>query len=325
MDGQRYASRRAECYRIAHVLEFLDHGGGQGGEVDALGRLARTADPGEREDVVERAGDVLDRRRHLGALAFILDRFDPHAQRGKRRLKVMADRTEHDILLVEQRGDARFHRVVRGNQAPHVVRPVGGELAVGALRAGERLGPRGQRRERARDLPQQQEMQADQQDVDHQRLEQDRSHHAALTRRDRNARDHPVLGVAPFQRGDQHAAVLVAAGRQPRVQPGPVQDIGIARHRALDHDQFGDGDALIDYDRAQRLRAAGVNLVVRQRGEALDVFDAQRTREAIDQMPVGAGDAPALAAFAVRLSAHDEGERRGIEDRGLAPRFGRLP
>ena len=36
----------------------------------------------------------------------------------ERGLEVVPDRPEHDVLLVEQGGDPRFHRVVSGDQAP---------------------------------------------------------------------------------------------------------------------------------------------------------------------------------------------------------------
>jgi hypothetical protein len=37
----------------------------------------------------------------------------------------MSDRPEHHVLLVDQRRNARFHRVVRGDQAAGVVGPLG--------------------------------------------------------------------------------------------------------------------------------------------------------------------------------------------------------
>ena len=161
----------AQFDRIAHVLVFLDHRGDQRRQFGRFARVPGPADPGERQDVVQRPGDVFDRAGHAVALVIVLDRFDPDPERGQRGFEIVADRAEHHVLFIEQRDDAAFHRIVRGDQAGDVLWPLRFELvrfklAGGIARIGKAFKPCGQRRQRPGNPAEQQPDRADQQRVD---------------------------------------------------------------------------------------------------------------------------------------------------------------
>ena len=77
---QRDPFRWSKADRLAQILKLLGHLRDQCAQLGRLERVARPADPSERENIVERAGDVLDCRSHLGTLGFILNAFDPDPQ-----------------------------------------------------------------------------------------------------------------------------------------------------------------------------------------------------------------------------------------------------
>src|SRR3546814_13093144 len=62
-------------------------------------------------------------RSHPCPLAFVLHGLCTHAQRRKRRPQIMADRTQHPVLLIQHGEQARAHGVEGRNQAADVARP----------------------------------------------------------------------------------------------------------------------------------------------------------------------------------------------------------
>ena len=71
------AVRIRHSHRLAQILKFLDYAVRQSGEIHRLHFIrADPAHPREREDIVERAGDVLDAVRHARALRFVRHAFN---------------------------------------------------------------------------------------------------------------------------------------------------------------------------------------------------------------------------------------------------------
>ena len=172
-DRRDHALRFAQRHRLAHVLVLLDHRRrpARDSSVRSSGRSARPTRASERmSSSVRTMSSMVAAMRSRSVV--VLDRFDAHAQRRQRGLEIVADRAEHHVLFVEQRGDARLHRVVRGDQAAHVVGPLGQRAGRRCSRVrGEAFEPAGQRGERPGDPPQQQrETASTRTTIDQQRL-----------------------------------------------------------------------------------------------------------------------------------------------------------
>jgi len=165
---------------LADILEFLDNAARQSAQIDDLARLRLRTDSGEREDIIERAGNILDSVCERRALPFIGMAFDPHAQCSKGCLEIMANRAEHDILFIEQRSNAGFHLVVRCDQPLHIGRAAFGQALWPVGLARKITEPRCEHSKWASDPAQHEEEERKQDDEDHCGLQQDRNNPAAL-------------------------------------------------------------------------------------------------------------------------------------------------
>jgi hypothetical protein len=154
--------------------------------------------------------------------------------------------------LRSQSGDARFHGVVRDDQPAHVVRPLRGELRVGAACLGKAFDPVGQGRDRAGDAAQDQRDDAAKEDVDEQRLQQQAKHDRPLAHWHEDARDQPLTIARAADAGDHDVSRRLAIPPHHAARPvgsSPCQVVGA--DRAAHHHDIGHGEVLIGEDTAK--------------------------------------------------------------------------
>ena len=194
--------------RRSQLDEILHDGIGERGQVDLLRRLAAAAGAGEREDVVEHPVHFLDRLRHAGAFALILDRFGADPQRGERGAQIMADGTQHPVLLVQHRDDARAHGVEGGGELAHIARPAFFDR-IGRTGPCELTGGAGQLLERAGEAAAHPEQRNEDDDVEDQRLGHQPAAKARRAATDAGHRGHPFARFI-FDRQREAAQTTIA-------------------------------------------------------------------------------------------------------------------
>ena len=164
----------------------------------------------------------------------------------------MPDCTQHHVLFIQQRGDPRFQCIVRGNQLLDVGRSDGDHRIAGIAGCREVVHPPGQRFQGPGQPLQDQGNRADQQGIDHQRLDQQSQQGTARRGRHQHPRDGPGRGGIPAHGGDDHGLgqATIAAAPQPSFKAPLGNRIG-AGVAAQDLDGL-ERNALVGEDRAQR-------------------------------------------------------------------------
>ena len=234
---------------LAEIAEILDHRIDQRGEIDVRLRLARPAQPSQRENVVERAAHLLDRIGHLGAILIVLDRFDAHAKRRERGTQIMADRAEHAILLVEHGGDPLCQAIEGDDHVAQIAGALhgngGGFTARGEITHRQRQGTQ-RPGNAARDPDDRQQ----DQDIDDQGLGEQCPKDAAVAAR-------------PGRVGGEPRSIGLLNGDQQRVSPSPVSPLVHRLPRFVGPDSGVDracGNAELGQLRAQFGRDLGMTL-----------------------------------------------------------------